>query len=106
MLIQISRLLRLPPLVAYIVTVGALLLGALILGLILHRIFHRVAKHVKGAWGELTIQVLEYLILPLIVIGALDAAVEIVNLPPRFERFAHKLAPAVILVIVFHFLSR
>jgi small-conductance mechanosensitive channel len=106
MLFHFSQLLHLPPLVAYIIVLAILLLGALILGIILNRIFHRAAKHVKGTWGELTIEILEYLVLPLIVAGALDIAIEIVSLPPRYEHFAAKLMSAVILIVFFNILAR
>lgn len=106
MLVHLSRVLHLPPLVAYIVVLAALLLGALILGVVLHRIFHRVAGHVKGTWGDLTIEILQFLILPLLVAGALDIAIEVVELPPRFEHVAAKLMSTVILVVFFNFLAR
>lgn len=106
MLGHLAHLLHLPPLVAYIIVLAVLFLGALVLGVILHRIFHRVAGHVRGAWGDLTVEVLDYVILPLIVVGALEIALEIVELPQRFERVAAKLMSAVVLVVVFNFLAR
>ena len=106
MLVHLSRVLHLPPLVAYIIVLAALLLGALVLGLVLHRIFHRAAGHVKGAWGDLTIEILQFLILPLLVAGALDIAIEVVELPPRFEHVAAKLMSTVILVVFFNFVAR
>jgi small-conductance mechanosensitive channel len=106
MLAHFAHLLHLPPLVAYVIVLAALLLGAVILGAILHRIFHRVAKNLKGVWGALTVELLEFVVLPLIVAGVLDISVEILELPPRYERIAGKLMSAVILVVVFNFLSR
>jgi small-conductance mechanosensitive channel len=106
MLKHIALLLHLPPLIAYVIVLSVLLLGAVILGSILHRIFHRLAGHVKGTWGDLAIEFLEFLALPLIVAGALDISVEIVELPNRYERVAAKLMSAVVLVVVFNFLAR
>src|ERR1700679_3311135 len=106
MLARIAHLLHLPPLVAYIIVLAVLLLGALLLGTVLHRIFHRLASHVTGTWGDLTIDVLEFLILPLVVAGALDVAIEIVEYPPHYERVAGKLMSTVILIVVFNFLAR
>jgi len=106
MLANLAHLMHLPPLVAYVIVLAVLVVGAAILGLVLHRIFHRLAAHVKGAWGELTIEILEFVLLPLIVAGALDIAIEIVELPPRFERVAAKLMSTVVLVVVFNFLAR
>ncbi len=106
MLAHLAHLLHLPPLVAYIIALSALLVGAVSLGWILHRIFHRVALHVKGTWGDLTIEVLEYLALPLLVVGAVDIAVELLELPSRYERFVGKSVSAVILVVIFNLLAR
>src|SRR5580698_1800341 len=98
MLAHIAHLLHLPPLVAYIIVLAALLLGAGILGTVLHRVFHRIAGHVKGVWGDLAIEILEYLVLPLIVAGALELAVELVELPRRYEVDSRKLMSAVVLI--------
>jgi len=106
MLPYVAHWLHLPPLIAYIIVLAALLVGALCLGLILHRIFHRIARRVKGTWGDLTIEVLEFLVLPLVVAGALEIAVEIVELPPRYQHITRKVMSAVILVVVFNFLAR
>src|SRR5215471_5661213 len=106
MLLHIARLLHLPPLVAYIIALAAILLGALVLGFILHRVLHRVAGRMQGAWGEVAIEVLESLALPLLVVGALDIALELLALPGRYERIASKLIFAVVLGVVFNFLAR
>ncbi len=106
MLAHLARLLRLPPFVAYIIVMSALLIGAGFLGWVLHRIFHRIARHVKGVWGDLTIEVLEFLVLPLLVAGALDVAVEILELPPHYQHIAAKTVSTVILVVVFNLLAR
>ncbi|HEV2380048.1 MAG TPA: mechanosensitive ion channel domain-containing protein [Terriglobia bacterium] len=106
MLPHLARLLHLPPLVAYVIALAAVLLGALIFGLILHRAFHRLARRLKGAWGEVAIELLESLALPLLVVGALDIALELLELPRRYERLASKLILAVILGVVFNFLAR
>jgi small-conductance mechanosensitive channel len=106
MLAHLAHLLHLPPFVAYIIVLSALLIGAVAMGWILHRIFHRIAQHVKGAWGDLTIEVLEYLVLPLLVVGAVDVAVEVLELPLRWEHIVRKLVSAVILVVIFNLLAR
>lgn len=106
MLPHLARILHLPPLIAYVVVLAALILGALILGLILHRMFHRAARRVQGAWGDVTVEVLESLVLPLLVAGVLDIALELLALPRRYERVAGKLIFAVILGVVFNFLAR
>lgn len=106
MLAHLAHLLHLPPLIAYIIVLSALLIGAVSLGWILHRIFHRMAQHLKGTWGDLTIEVLEYMVLPLLVVGAVDVAVELLELPPRYGRFVGKSVSAVILVVIFNLLAR
>ncbi len=106
MLAHLAHLLHLRPLVAYIVALSAVLLGALVLAIILHRIFHRLARNLTGLWGEFTIDVLEYLVMPLLVVGALNVAVKLLELPSRYEHIAAKISSAVILVIVFNLLAR
>ena len=106
MLAHLARLLHLPPFVAYIILLSALLIGAAFFGWVLHRLFHRMARHVKGVWGDLTIEVLEFLVLPLLVAGALDIAVEILELPVRYQHIARKTVSTVILVVVFNLLAR
>src|SRR5690242_13547855 len=106
MLAHLAHLLHLPPLVTYIIALSALLIGALLLGLILHRVFHRLARNLKGLWGELIIEMLEYLVLPLLVVGALNVAVRLIDLPPRIDHIVSKTTYAVILIVVFNLLSR
>jgi small-conductance mechanosensitive channel len=106
MLAKLAHLLHLPPLVTYILALSALVLGAVLFGFILHRLFHRLARHLKGVAGELTIEVLEYLVLPLVVVGALSLAVRLLELPSHYQGIASKGIYAVILVVVFNLLSR
>ena len=106
MLLQLARLLHLPPPIAYMIALAALLLAALLSGFILHRVFHRLARRMKGAWAEVAIEVLESLALPLLVVGALDIALELLALPGRYEHVASKLVFAVVLGVVFNFLAR
>jgi small-conductance mechanosensitive channel len=106
MLLHLARLLHLPPLVAYILVLATLLLGALLLGFILHRAFHRLARRLHGPWGEVAIEVLESLALPLLIVGALEIALEMLALPNPYEHIASKLIFAVVLGVVFNFLAR
>src|SRR5580698_3567341 len=106
MLLHLARLMHLPPLVAYMVSLAVLLLGALIFGFILQRLFHRMARRLTGAWGDVAIEVLESLALPLLVVGAIDIALELLVLPRRYDRVASKLIFAVVLGVVFNFLGR
>jgi small-conductance mechanosensitive channel len=106
MLPYLAHLLHLPPLITYIIALSALLIGALLLGFILHRLFHRVALHLQGLWGDLLIEVLEYLVLPLVVVGVLGVAIRLVDMPARFQHVASKTIYAVILVAVFNLISR
>ncbi len=52
MLAHLAHLLHLPPLVAYIIALSALLVGAVSLGWILHRIFHRSRPAREGYVGR------------------------------------------------------
>ncbi len=66
MLAHLAHFLHLPPFVAYIIALSVLLIGAVFLGWILHRIFHRMAERLTGTWNDLTVEVLEFLALPLL----------------------------------------
>jgi small-conductance mechanosensitive channel len=106
MLLKLAHLLHVPPLAAYMVSLAVLLLGALIFGFILHRVFHRLARRLKGTRADVAIEILESLALPLLVVGAVDIALELLGLPRRYDRVASKLIFAVVLGVVFNFLGR
>jgi small-conductance mechanosensitive channel len=106
MLPYLTRTFHLPPVLTYIVVLGALALGCVIAGFVLHRVFHRWARCLQGAWSEVTVEMLESLALPLLIVGAFDIALESLSLPPRYDRFAGRLVLAIVLGVVFNFLSR
>ncbi len=106
MLVNLAHLLHLPPLVTYILALSALVLGALLFGFILHRLFHRFARNLKGVWGDLLIEILEYLVLPLLVVAALVLRSACLNCRSHYQHVASKAIYAVNLVVVFNLLSR
>src|SRR5579863_7950294 len=106
MLLQLARLLHLPPVVAYVVALATLLLGALALAFVLHRLFHRFARRLTGAWAEVAIELLDSLVLPLLVVSAIDIAIDLLELPRLYDRVAGKLIFAIVLGVVFNFLGR
>jgi len=106
MLPYLTRTLHLPPILCYIIVLGALVLGCLVVGFILHRIFHRWARRLEGTWSEMAVELLESLALPLLIAGAFDIALNSLSLPPRYDRFAGRLVFAIVLGVVFNFLSR
>lgn len=106
MLPDLARTLHLPPVLTYIIVLGALVLGCLIVGFILHRIFHRWARRLHGTWSEIAVEALESLALPLLIVAGFDVALEAISLPPRYGHFAGKFVFAIILAVVFNFLSR
>ncbi len=106
MLLYLTRTLHLPPVLCYIIVLGALALGCLIAGFILHRVFHRWARRLQGTWSEMAVELLESLALPLLIVGAFDLALETLSLPPRYDHFAGRLVFAIVLGVVFNFLSR
>lgn len=106
MLSYLARSLHLPPLLTYIIVLGALVLGCVIVGFVLHRIFHRWAQRLQGTWSEIAVEMLESLALPLLIVGTFDIALDALSLPPRYSHFAGRFVFAVILGVVFNFLSR
>jgi small-conductance mechanosensitive channel len=106
MLRYLAHLLGLPSSVAYAIALGALLLVTAFFGFALHRLFHRWARRLPGGWSDMTVEMLESLVLPLLLTGALDVALELLELPSRYDRFAGHIIFAVVLGVVFNFLAR
>jgi small-conductance mechanosensitive channel len=106
MLPYLTRTFRLPPLLAYVIVLAGLAIATGVLGFILHRIFHRWARRLQGAWSAVAVEVLESLALPLLLAAALDIALDALSLPPRYDKLAARFIFAVVLGVVFNFLGR
>ncbi len=103
MLEDLARALHLSPAMLYTLVSATLVVFALVLGLILNRIFHYWTKKVQGRVGELPFALLESLPLPLLVLAALYASLELLTLPGRIERIGSKLVFALVLLVLFYF---
>ena len=106
MLGYLSHALHLPPTIAYIIVLTGLAVATAIVGFALHRLVHRWARRLRGTWSEIAIEALESLGLPLLLAGALDIALQTLAPPPRYEHFVNKLVFAIVLGVIFNFLSR
>ena len=106
MLGYLSRTLHMPPTIAYVVVLAGLAVATAIVGFALHRLVHRWARRLQGTWSEITIEALESLGLPLLLAAAVDIALEMLALPQRYQHFASKCILAIVLGVIFNFLSR
>jgi small-conductance mechanosensitive channel len=103
MLQMLTHTLHLSPNIVYSIVLGALILGALLLGFVLNRILHRWTKKLRNTWGELVFTLLESLPIPLLLLFALYAGMEAVELPRRYERIGAKLILGFVLLVIFYF---
>lgn len=106
MLNYLSHTFHLPPSVAYVIVLAGLAVATAIVGFALHRLVHRWARRLAGTWSEIAIEALESLGLPLLLAAALEIALEMLALPPRYEHFASRFIFAVVLGVIFNFLAR
>jgi hypothetical protein len=88
MLPYLTHTFHLPPALSYIIVLGALALGCLIVGSIFHHIVHRWARRLQGTRSEVAVELLESFALPLVVTGAFEIALEALSLPARYDRYA------------------
>ncbi|HZP00570.1 MAG TPA: mechanosensitive ion channel family protein [Terriglobia bacterium] len=103
MLHELARTFHLSPTVFYTISVAVLLTGALAVGFGLNRLLHHWTKKFENTWGELVFALLESLPIPLLLMGALYAGIELLTLPSRYERLASKLILAFTIVVFFYF---
>ncbi len=100
---DLIRALHLSPMAFYTLATATLLGTALALGIILNRVFHYWARKLKNSWGELLFSLLESLPLPLLLLAALYASLELFPLPAQFERVGSRLILALVILVVFYF---
>ena len=86
-----------------LIAVGLLLLGAVILGFILNRVFHHWTIRLQGKWGEMLFALLESLPMPLLLLASLYAVLEVFDLPHKWEVIASKLILALVIIVLFYF---
>ncbi len=106
MLPELWRTLHLSPKVFYLICLGLLLLAALVVGLILARMFKRLARKFQNTWGEMLFLLLEPLPIPLLILAALYTALEVPTLPQVYERLGSKLISCLVILVVYYFPAR
>ena len=82
---------------------GAVLGSALLIGLVLNRIFHHWTVKLKGKWGELLFALLESLPIPLALLAGIHISLQLFELPRAWRHLGDKLILAVVIVVIFYF---
>jgi len=100
---ELAQTFHVTPGVLYTIAVAALLVCALVVGFVLNRILHHWTKKFRDTWGEIVFALLESLPLPLLVLAALYAGLELLTLPLKYERIGTKLIFALLVLILFYF---
>jgi len=103
MVTHLARVLHLSPTVFYMLVFATLIMAALVLGFVLNRIIHYWTKELANTWGELVFSLLESLPIPLLVLTSIYVGLELLPLPPRFERLGSRLIFALTVLVVFYF---
>ena len=103
MVTHLARVLHVSPTVFYMLLFTTLIMGSLVLGFVLNRIIHYWAKKLANTWGELVFSLLESLPIPLLVLTSIYVGLELLTLPPRFERLGSRLIFALTVLVVFYF---
>jgi small-conductance mechanosensitive channel len=100
---EIAQTFHVTPGVLYTIAVAALLVSALVVGFVLNRVLHHWTKKFRNTWGEVVFALMESLPLPLLVLAALYAGLELLTLPLKYERIGTKLIFALLILILFYF---
>ena len=103
MVTHLARVLHFSPTVFYMLVFATLIMAALLLGFVLSRIIHHWSKKLANTWGEFFLSLLESLPVPLLLLASVYTGLELLTLPPRFERFGSKLIFALTVAVVFYF---
>lgn len=94
-----------PQIIVYL-SVGAAIIIALAIGYGLKRLLHLWRRKAQTGWADLTLAVLEQLPVPLLLLGTLYLIMEFFTLPRRFERGGSELIFALVIAVIFYFLSK
>jgi small-conductance mechanosensitive channel len=89
-----------------LLSVPAVLLGAVGLGYVLRRAIHRFRKHAKTGWGEVALAVLESLPVPIAVLIAARAVLEAVPMPRRDRVLGGDFIFSLAVVLIFYLLGK
>ena len=106
MVTRLAQVLHLSPKLFYTLFFATLIMGALVLGYVLNRIIHHWTKKWVSTWGELFSSLLESLLVPSLVLTSIYVGLELLALPPRFERLGSELLYALTVLVVFYFAAK
>jgi small-conductance mechanosensitive channel len=103
---ELAQALHLTPRAFFTIALLVLLLIALVLGFAGRRILHHWTLKLRDRPGELLFTLLEFLPVPLLVLGALYFALTTFNLPPLYERIGAKILFALLILVLFYVPAR
>jgi small-conductance mechanosensitive channel len=103
---DLLRITHLPPALFYTLALIVLVAVTVAVGFIMHRLVHRWARKLDPSRGEIAREVLEAFILPILVLGALYAAVNLLALPGRYRHYVSEAVLALLIGILFYAISR
>jgi small-conductance mechanosensitive channel len=83
--------------------IGAVLGLALLIGLVLNRIFHHWTVKLKGKWGEWLFALLASFPIPLMLLAGIHVSLRLFELPRVWRQLGDKLILAVVIVVIFYF---
>ena len=98
-----ARALHVSNLTFYTLLFATLILGSLLVGFALSRVLHYWKKRLHEGMGQLLFALLESLPIPLLLMAALYAGLEVLPLSARFERLGTKLILALVMVVMIYF---
>ena len=76
---------------------------AIIIGIILNRVFHHWTVKLTGKWGEWLFALLESLPIPLMLLAGLYSSLQLFQLPHTWMHLGSKLILAIVIVVMFYF---
>lgn len=97
---------HLPPVVVMYLSIAVALIVAAAIGYALKRLLGHWRQKAHTAWADVTLAVIEQLPIPLFVLGTLYAILEIFTLPGKLEKSGSEVIFAIVIVVIFFFLSR
>jgi small-conductance mechanosensitive channel len=103
MLHDLAHSLNIRPAVVDLIAAGLVIFLFLVAGLILNRILHHWTRKLQGRLGELFFALLESLTLPLMLLTGLYAALQIFELPHKWELAGSKLIVALVIIVLCFF---
>lgn len=103
---HMHRVTHLPPVLVMYISIAACLIAAAVIGYAFKRLLGRWRRTARTAWADVTLAVIEQLPIPLFVLGTLYAMLELFTLPGTLEKSGSEAIFAVVIVVIFFFLSR